>query len=269
MATSKREKELARMRAERQAARRAAEAARRRRRNAITASVVVGLLVLGALVVVGVRLAGGDDDGEQSAAPAGLCTWTETGEASREVALPPTDPALATQTATINTDRGTIGVTLLNQAAPCASASLASLAAQGFYDDTPCHRLTTQGIFVLQCGDPTGTGTGGPGYQFAEENLAGATYPRGTVAMAKGSAPGTSGSQFFLVHQDSPLPPEYTPFGRITSGLEVLDAVAAAGAEPAGDGAPVQAVQVATLQVSALPASGETPLEPTAEPSAE
>ncbi len=271
MASSKREKELARMRAERQAARRAAEAARRRRRNLVVVASVVGLLVLGGLGALAVSVLGGDDDGDAIAS--GPCSWQETGSPSRQVDLPPTDPGTAPQTATITTDRGVIGVALQNDAAPCASASLASLAAQGFYDDTPCHRLTTEGFFVLQCGDPTGTGTGGPGYQFAEENLEGASYPRGTVAMAKGAAPGTSGSQFFLVYDDSPLPPDYTPFGRITSGLEVLDAVAAAGAEPAGDGAPVQAVQITSLRTAPLEAAAPTapaeqPLAPGATPSA-
>ena len=110
----------------------------------------------------------------------------------------------------------------------------------------------TEGLSVLQCGDPSGTGRGGPGYVFDEENLDGATYPRGTVAMAKTAAPGSTGSQFFLVFQDTPLPPEYTPFARITGGLEVLDMIAAAGAAPPdenGNTAPNQPVQITSVTV--------------------
>src|SRR5947209_6377383 len=105
-------------------------------------------------------------------------------------------------------------------AAPCTVNNFRSLIARHFYDNTPCHRLTTQGIYVLQCGDPSGKGTGGPGYTFADENLKGAKYPRGTVAMAN-SGPGTNGSQFFLVYKDTQLDPNYTPFGTITKGLDI------------------------------------------------
>jgi len=104
---------------------------------------------------------------------------------------------------------------------------------------------------VLQCGDPTGTGTGGPGYAFDDEALEGASYPRGTVAMAN-SGPGTNGSQFFLVYADTALPPDYTPLGTITSGLEVLERVAAAGSDDSngpGDGRPRTPVQIRTLTV--------------------
>ena len=104
----------------------------------------------------------------------------------------------------------------------------------------------------LQCGDPSGTGGGGPGYQFADENLKGATYPRGTVAMAN-AGPGTNGSQFFLVYADSTLPPNYTPFGTITEGLDLLDTVAKAGSNDsngAGDGKPKLSVEIKTLRVT-------------------
>ena len=134
--------------------------------------------------------------------------------------------------------------------APCTVNSLRSLAHFSYFDKTVCHRLTSQSIFVLQCGDPSGDGTGGPGYRFADENLEGATYPRGTVAMAN-SGPGTNGSQFFLVYKDSQLPPDYTPFGRITAGLDVIDKVAAAGSTPPGDGEPKTAVTIQTLRTGA------------------
>ena len=134
--------------------------------------------------------------------------------------------------------------------APTTVGTIAWLANHGFYNNTSCHRLTTQGIFVLQCGDPAGDGTGSPGFSFADENLptAGAdgtyVYPRGTVAMAN-SGPNTNGSQFFLVHQDSPLPPNYSVWGQITEGLDVLDNVASAGVlDGTSDGLPAQAVVI-------------------------
>ncbi len=256
MASSRRERELARLRAERQVARRAADAARRRRRNAVIASTLAVLAVVA--VVAGLTLT--RERGDQpatppaasaSAATAGACTYNPAGEASRKVTPPPAQPVTGPVRATMKTDRGTVAFDLSTAEAPCAASSLVSLARQDFFDDTPCHRLTTSGIFVLQCGDPTGTGTGGPGYQFAEENLEGATYPRGTVAMAKSSAPGSTGSQFFLVYKDTRLPPEYTPVGKITEGLEVLDGVAKAGAadpDPrTGNTAPKRTVQIQDL----------------------
>lgn len=137
-----------------------------------------------------------------------------------------------------------------DQKAPTTLGTIAWLVNSGFYNNTSCHRLTTQGIFVLQCGDPAGDGTGGPGFSFADENLpaAGADgnyiYPRGTVAMAN-SGPNTNGSQFFLVYQDSPLPPNYSVWGNITVGLDVLDNVASAGVlDGSSDGLPSQAVVI-------------------------
>lgn len=134
--------------------------------------------------------------------------------------------------------------------APTTVGTLAWLANEGFYNNTSCHRLTTQSIFVLQCGDPAGNGTGSPGFSFADENLPTAgpdgtyVYPRGTVAMAN-SGPNTNGSQFFLVYQDSPLPPNYSVWGKITEGLDVIDNVASAGVlDRKTDGLPSQAVVI-------------------------
>ena len=246
------------MRAERQAARRAEEAARRKRRSAIIASALAVLLVAGAVAFIGVR---SRDEDPQAIAPAatptasaasGPCTYTTTGEPSKPVEPPPATPTTTDPvTVTTTTNRGVVTWDLLTKKAPCTSNSIISLASQGFYDDTPCHRLTTSGIFVLQCGDPTGEGTGGPGYQFAEENLEGATYPRGTVAMAKSSAPGSTGSQFFLVYKDTDLPAEYTPVGKITKGLDVLDKIVKGGSEPSGDGAPKLKTTITTFTTDA------------------
>ena len=134
--------------------------------------------------------------------------------------------------------------------APTTVGTMAWLANQGFFNNTACSRLTTQGIFVLQCGDPAGDGKGGPGFKFADENLPlpGADgsyiYPRGTVAMAN-SGPDTNGSQFFLVYQDSPLPPNYSIWGSITSGLDILENIATAGvSNGTSDGAPTQTIVI-------------------------
>src|SRR3954469_12115556 len=162
------------------------------------------------------------------------CTTPSTAEPqqqhySREpkVTIKPT-----TYTATIVTNCGTVTAALDGKAAPHTVNSFAFLASKHYFDNTKCHRLTSSGIYVLQCGDPTGSGSGGPGYEFQDENLEGATYPAGTVAMAN-AGPGTNGSQFFFVYADSlSLPPNYTPFGKVTSGLDILKAIAAKGSEP-------------------------------------
>jgi len=171
----------------------------------------------------------------------------------------PTEPAQVS--ASMATNQGNIGLQLDNAKSPCTVNSFASLAQQGFFNDTPCHRLTTSGgLAVLQCGDPTGQGTGGPGYQFDNEYPTNqfqpddpklgqpVVYPRGTLAMAN-AGPGTNGSQFFLVYKDSQLPPNYTMFGTIDqTGLATLDKIAAAGtADGSPDGKPKNDVQVKSI----------------------
>ncbi|WP_194925149.1 peptidylprolyl isomerase [Catenulispora pinisilvae] len=144
-----------------------------------------------------------------------------------------------------HTPQGDITVRALTSAAPCTTNSFRFLIEHGYYNGTHCHRLTTQRLWVLQCGDPTGTGSGGPGYSFNDENLAGATYPAGTVAMAN-AGPNTNGSQFFFTWKDTKLQPNYTPFGVVTSGMDVLQKIAAAGEDDqnaAGDGYPNDFVQ--------------------------
>jgi peptidyl-prolyl cis-trans isomerase B (cyclophilin B) len=187
------------------------------------------------------------------AEPAHHCTYTASGTAARKVSVPPSSPNYtASYQATIVTNRGSIVINLLNSKATCTVNSFAHLAEQKYFSSTKCHRLTTTGIFVLQCGDPTGAGTGGPGYAFASENLTGATYPAGTVAMANTGQPDSNGSQFFLVYKSSPLPPSYTPFGTITQGLPILDAIAKAGsdnANAAGDGHPKENVVIDNVTI--------------------
>jgi peptidyl-prolyl cis-trans isomerase B (cyclophilin B) len=139
------------------------------------------------------------------------------------------------------TTQGLIVWRALTSAAPCTTYSFRFLAERGYFTWTHCHRLTVRGIYVLQCGDPTGTGSGGPGYKFNDENLAGASYPAGTVAMAN-AGPDTNGSQFFFCWKNSSLiPPDYTPFGTVIQGMNVLRRIAAAGDDSQngpGDGYP-------------------------------
>jgi peptidyl-prolyl cis-trans isomerase B (cyclophilin B) len=161
---------------------------------------------------------------------------------------------------TIVTNRGKIVIKTNRAVTPCTVASFTYLAGKHFFDKTPCHRLTTAGIYVLQCGDPTGTGSGGPAYTIPDEavpagggNLPAVNYPRGSVAMANTGQPNSGSSQFFLVYKDSPLPPAYTNFGTITSGLDVLDKIAAAGDTESfgqGDGAPKLPVEIISFTVT-------------------
>ena len=275
MAGSKRERELARAKYERQQARKSQEAAKRRQRTVVVTSVVVSVAVVAAIIGIG-RLAMSSSNDQPAAAPtastsaastptatastspiptdgsAASCGYAASQDASKPVSAPPakgpTRPATAT--ATIMLNGKPVTVELLRSKAPCTVNSFAHLAAAKYFDGTTCHRLTSGDLSVLQCGDPSGTGSGGPGYTFADENLTGATYPAGTLAMAN-SGPGTNGSQFFLVYKDSAtLPPAYTPFGKVTAGLDVLQAIAAKGISGGGtDGAPAETVTVNSIRV--------------------
>lgn len=187
-----------------------------------------------------------------TSAPSGAKSWA-------------TEPAMSIDpakkyTMTIHTDQGDIVIAMDPAKTPHTVNSMNFLAGQHFWDGTYCHRLSTSaGLQMLQCGDPTvgaqpkdTDGTGGPGYTFQDENLAGATYPAGTAAMAN-AGPGTNGSQFFLVFGDSQLQPDYTPFGTITAGQDILAKVAAGGiASPGADGTgrPNIPVQIKSVTVS-------------------
>jgi peptidyl-prolyl cis-trans isomerase B (cyclophilin B) len=195
------------------------------------------------------------------------CAYPATTEKASKPNTPPrsgrvpTDPAEVS--ASLSTNRGNIGIQLDNGKAPCTVNSFASLAQQGYFDGTDCHRLTTSAeLGVLQCGDPSGTGTGGPGYRFANEYPTNQyrisdpalrtpiMYPRGTLAMAN-SGSGTNGSQFFLVYADSMLPPTYTAFGTIdATGLATLDTIAAAGVDGGNDdGKPALSVTIESVRL--------------------
>ncbi len=154
---------------------------------------------------------------------------------------------------TFDTNCGPLVIASDADASPITTASMAFLAESGYFDNTGCHRLTTAGIFVVQCGDPLGTGTGGPGYQFVDENLPAEVsnnYPAGTVAMAN-AGPGTNGSQFFIVYEDTTLPSAYTIWGSVIEGMDMIEAVAANGTTSgATDGPLSQPLQIKSVQVS-------------------
>ena len=158
--------------------------------------------------------------------------------------------------ATVTTSCGVITMELDGAKAPQTVASFLSLAKSGYWTDSPCHRLTTSGIFVLQCGDPTGTGGGNPGYGFGVENApADFTFPPGTLAMARGKDPKSNGGQFFVVYKQTVLQDAtgYSIFGKITSGMDIVDKIAAAGAtqpDASGNTAPVQPISILTVDVA-------------------
>ncbi len=209
----------------------------------------------------------GEETTKSPKADDAACSYTERGEASKKAELPPGNPEKeAPDEVTITTDQGDVKLSLDADKAPCTVSSFLSLAKQGFYDDTKCHRLVTEGLHVLQCGDPSATGAGGPGYEFDDELIEKdprlqpclgqsdpqsgkevCTYTAGTVAMAN-AGPGTNGSQFFLVYKDSPLPAAYTVFGRMSAaGVKVVQNIAKAG--NAADGvAPKTPVTISSVK---------------------
>ena len=265
MPSNKRQRELARRRAERQMARRAQERARRRRRRTVLGLSIGGAALVVALVLVLFAVLGNDKD-KSASSPSESPTPSPTPQpvACGAKAPPPlkkqtfkTEPKLTidkakTYTAHIKTSCGLIEFSMLAAKAPHTTNSMKFLADAHFFDGTFCHRMTaTPGLQVLQCGDPDGTGGGGPGYTLPEENLKGAKYPRGTVAMAKAQAAHSTGSQFFLVDKDSQLPPQYTVLGQMTpASLKVLDKIAALGIENGQDGPPKQKVYIESFTVT-------------------
>jgi peptidyl-prolyl cis-trans isomerase B (cyclophilin B) len=196
-------------------------------------------------------------DAAPTPAPSSSCDYHAVIPADRFKGIPVFNAVQAAQPFIVvfYTTQGVITVRMLTDKAPCTTFSFRFLASRGYYNQTHCHRLTVQGIFVLQCGDPTGTGAGGPGYAFNDENLAGATYPAGTVAMAN-AGPNTNGSQFFFTWKDTTLAPDYTPFGTVIGGMNVLQKIAAAGDDQQngpGDGYPNLYTQFQFVQVIPQP----------------
>ena len=287
MATNQMRRDAAKRKLANQQARRAQQAARRRRVAVISAASVVALVLVG--IVALSTLGGGSDEPAAPAAspdpsaappaaatPAAIpteavalparstplpatvsCDYPTGGDAAKPVNPPPAAgvPAEGTVGATLQTSAGPVPMTLDRALAPCTVNNFVSLAEQGYYAGTRCHRLTVDaGLQVLQCGDPTGTGSGGPGYTIPDEVFPELTYGRGLLAMAKTAAPDSGGSQFFMVYGDAELPPEYTVFGSIApEGLQVVDGIARAGTDEAngpGDGAPVAPVTIESVAVS-------------------
>jgi len=245
----------------------------------IVAALVAALVVAGVILLGTGVLGGGDDTSDAAASSSAAGTDTAAPSAAAapstnadgtvacdyapaqggevtDVGTPPDADAVSakgTVELAMATDQGELTLTLDRSIAPCAVESFTFLTQKKFFDGTPCHRLTTSAtLSVLQCGDPSGTGTGGPSYRFAEEVTPQTAYPRGTIAMAKSAAPGSTGSQFFLVYADSQLPPEYTVIGNIDdAGLKVLDAIGKAGVEGGGeDGAPAKPVTIESMKVA-------------------
>ncbi len=186
-------------------------------------------------------------------ATGGPCTPSSAvGSPAKDVGAPNDVLPAKTYTFTFETNCGEIVIEADAAKAPITVSTLAFLTKGGFYNGTICHRLTTQGLFVLQCGDPTGTGGGGPNFTFKDENLPAQVdnnYPAGSVAMAN-SGPNTNGSQFFLVYDDTTLGANYNLWGKITKGLDIIKSIAAYGtANGSGDGAPKATVEIMTATV--------------------
>ncbi|GFG64468.1 putative peptidyl-prolyl cis-trans isomerase B [Mycobacterium kubicae] len=290
MPTNQQRRANAKRKLERQLERRAKQA-KRRRQLAIIGGSVAAVAVIAAVVITLV-VTKHDDKSKPSASPTSSattsapapgaapplpsfkpsanvganCQYPPSQQPAAKPAKPPRTGKIPTDPASISvsmvTSQGNIGIMLANNESPCTVNSFASLVGQRYFNDTKCHRLTTSpNLGVLQCGDPTGEGTGGPGYQFANEYPTDqyppndpalqqpVLYPRGTLAMAHSRVPNSNGSQFFMVYKDSQLPPDYTVFGTIQAdGLATLDKIAAAGVAGGGeDGAPATEVTIKSV----------------------
>ncbi|MGI5522012.1 peptidylprolyl isomerase [Micromonospora sp. CA-259024] len=273
--TRERQRAAARARLEKEMAERAAKARKRRQTQAIVSAGAALVLVVAGTVWLAMTL-GGDDDkpGTTTAAPgASECVYNALPTDQRppqikDVGLPSNQQSgTGVQTMTIDTNLGPITAKVDRSLVPCTAGSFTHLAEKNFFDNTKCHRLVTEGIKVLQCGDPSATGNGwretdgqgGPSYRLPEENLPTdkrPPYPEGVIAMANSGQPGSTGSQFFIVYGDSPLDPAYTVLGTITGGLDLVKDVAKAGddgafAQQAGGGHPKKEVVIKDLTMSA------------------
>jgi len=256
---------------------RAQTAHKRRQRNAYVGAGLAVLLLIAGGTWLGVSLLGKDKKATtDTPAAASGCQWLpEDASANpnlKDVGTPATDVARAgKQILTLTTNLGKIQIEMNVTGAPCTSAAMAYLATKKFFDGSKCHRMVTEGFKILQCGDPTATGSGGPTFKYAEENLPtgqNPAYERGVVAMAKTQEPNSTGSQFFLVDADIPLSDGqqtpgltavYTVLGKITAGLDILDKVIKAGAvgpdgKAAGDGSPKTPVTITSATVSEVQA---------------
>lgn len=257
------------------------ERVRRRRQANVVASVVGALIVVGVVVAfvvftnndhksstasgTGTPTATGTTSASastsaSSAAPKAAansypCTFTKSGTAARKVTIPTQKKPARTGTVdlAVKTNRGNLTFQLTRATAPCAVESFVSLAQQKYFDKTPCHRLVTSGIFVLQCGDPLGTGAGGPGYTINDEYTGKEKYGTGVIAMANTGAANSSGGQFFIMTKDSNagLGKTYSVVGKVTSGMNIIEQVAKAGAAgTTGDGKPKLAISITSMRTT-------------------
>ena len=281
---NERQRRIARERHRRQQEQRSARQRQMRRRGLIGTGVVLAVALIASLLVV--FLPGGSAKKPAAAAsksatpsptatatavaePAHHCGYTAATPVARKVSFPPTTPDYtASYQATINTNVGKLMFNLLNSKATCTINSFVHLAEAGYFNNSQCHRLVTSGIYVLQCGDPSATattkltcsttstiGVGTPGYDFASENLTGAKYPAGTVAMANEGTASSNGSQFFIVYKDSTsgLTASYTPFATVSSGLGIVQNMAKDGYScqyaQSGGGAPKKKVIIDSVTI--------------------
>jgi peptidyl-prolyl cis-trans isomerase B (cyclophilin B) len=259
VSTSKQRRQAAQRHLQRQLERRAELAKKRRRNLAIGATVAAVVVVVAAALLITGVFTGDDKDTTASADTGSTCSYVPADPSANpnltDVGVPDGDvPTTGTQAVTMTTNYGDIGLTLDQANAPCAAGAIVYLAKQGFFDGTNCHRETNSpGLQVLQCGDPSGTGSGGAAFDYPTAATGTETYPRGTIAMAN-AGQGTDGSQFFLVYGDSlEGNPKYTVVGTIDEpGLAVLDAIAAKGiADGSADGAPAEPVTITKMTVAA------------------
>jgi cyclophilin family peptidyl-prolyl cis-trans isomerase len=275
--TNKQRRQAAQRHLQRQLERRA-ELTRKRRRNALIGATIaaVVVVVVAGLLIAGVFSGNGKKNSASGSTATSAAAATTAADGSiacnftagtsgtnpnlKDVGLPPNAdkiPTKGTDTLKMSTNQGGLTLTLNRSAAPCAAASFTYLASKNFFANSPCHREVNQPTFgVLQCGDPTGTGQGGPSYTFREEANKNTKYPRGTIAMANSGQPNSTASQFFLCFTDTDLPPNYSAVGTVDqAGLAVLDKIAAAGNdgsfEPSpGGGKPKLPVTVTSITVA-------------------
>ncbi|MFC9844099.1 peptidylprolyl isomerase [Streptomyces sp. NPDC060223] len=222
-----------------------------RPKNRAVRAATVALAVTGvgsALTWMSVSLATGGSDSK----PQASCSYTLTKRAKpSDVPVFDAEKAASPMTATLVTNRGDVTLKVLTGDAPCTTNSFSFLARKGYFDGSECHRVTTQGIYVLECGDAKGDGKSDPGYFFADENLNGADYPAGTVAMAK-VVPGRNGSQFFISYADPDfgMSSQWTPFAKVVGGMDVLRKIGEAGtSDGSTDGRPQKPVVIESVVV--------------------
>ncbi|MEO5834861.1 MAG: peptidylprolyl isomerase [Nakamurella sp.] len=273
MSTNQQRRDAAKRKLERQLVRRQ-ELQKSRRQRTIIAGVIVSVVVIAGVIFLVTKKPAAQDAAASATEPAAACTYADAETAVKAVSKPDNTNPLTTGTvdATITLSQGALPVTLDRSLAPCAVNAFVSLAAQKFYDGTACHRLTTAGNFkILQCGDPSGTGRGGPGFSYAGESsppvatgaAAANAYPVGTLAMANSAAGAENGSQFFIVYGESDLGSSgYTKIGTVgTDGLAIIDQIAAGGTKAGPNGAQDAPNATVTITSVAVPDDALTPTQ--------